>query len=62
MDVYFLVLSQQSSLLGLYGPLLLHLLGNMVKYSSSGQTNMQNQLFQYCPTKEYKTRSKSFKN
>ena len=47
--MYFLVLPQQSSLLGLYRPVLLHLLGNKGKCSPSFQTNTENQLFQYCP-------------
>ena len=47
--VYFLVLPQQSSLLGLYGPVLLHLLGNSGKYSPSCHTNTENQRFQQSP-------------
>ena len=50
--MYFLVLPQQSSLLALYGPVLLHLLGNIGKYSPSCQTNTENQILQYCPTKK----------
>ena len=50
--VYFLVLPQQSSLLGQYRPVLLHLLANTGKYSPSCQTNTENQLFQYCPTRK----------
>ena len=53
--MYYLVLPQQSSLLGLYGPVLLHLLSNTGKYSPSCQTNTVNQLFQYCPTGKDKT-------
>ena len=36
--VYFLVLPQQSSLLGLYGPILFHLLGNTGKYTLAART------------------------
>ena len=43
--VFFLVLPQQSSLLGLYGPELLHLLGLTGKYSPSCETNTENKLF-----------------
>ena len=53
--VYFLVLPQKSFLLGLYKPILHHLLGNTGKYSLSCQTNMENQLIQYCPTKKDNT-------
>ena len=60
--VYFLVLPQQSSLLGLYGPVLHHLLGNMGKYSPSCQTNAENQLIQYCPTRKDSTGSINFRN
>ena len=60
--VYFLVLQQESSLLGLYGPVLLHLLGNTGKYSPSCQTNTENQLFQYCPTRKDNTGSITFRN
>ena len=35
--VYFLALPQQSSLLGLYGPILLHLLGNTGKYTPAAR-------------------------
>ena len=35
--VYFLVLPQQSSLLGLYGPVVLHLLGNKGKYTPAAR-------------------------
>ena len=55
--MYFLVLQQESSLLGLYGPVLIHLLGNTRKYSPSCQTNTENQLFQYCPTRKDSTDS-----
>ena len=37
--MYFLVLPQQSSVLGLYGTVLLHLLVNTGKYSPSCQNN-----------------------
>ena len=60
--MYFLVLKQQSSLLGLYGPVLLRLLGNTGKYSPSCQTNTENQLFQYCPTRKDNTGSITFRN
>ena len=56
--MYFLVLPQQSSL----GPVLLHLLGITKKYSPSVQTNMENQLFQYCPTRKVNTGSITFRN
>ena len=59
--VYFLVLPQQSSQLGLYGPVLLHLLGNTGKYSPICQTNTENQLFQYCPTQKDNTGSITFR-
>ena len=49
--VYLLVLPQQSSLLGLYGPLLLHILGNTRKYSPSSQANTEKKFFRYCPPK-----------
>ena len=60
--VYFLVLQQESSLLGLYGLILRHLLGNTGKYSPSCQTNMENQLFQYWPTSKDNTGSINFRN
>ena len=60
--MYFLVLPQQSSLLGLYGPVLLHLLGNTGKYSPSCYTNTENQLFQYCPTRKDNTGNITFRN
>ena len=55
--VYFLVLPQQSSLLGLQGPVLPHLLGTTGKCSPSCQINTRNQLFQYCPIRKDNTRS-----
>ena len=58
--VYFLVLPQQSSLLGLYGPVMLHLLGNKGKYSPSCHTNTENQLLYYCPTRKDITGSITF--
>ena len=51
--MYFLALPQQSSLLGLYGPVLLHLLGNTGKYSPSCQ---------YCPTRKDNTGYITFRN
>ena len=39
-----------------------HLLGNTGKYSHSCQTNTDNQLFQYCPTKKDITWSMTFRN
>ena len=59
--MYFLVLQEESSLLGLYGPVLRHLLGNTGKYSPSCQTNMENQLFQYWPTSKNNTGHLCFK-
>ena len=35
--VYFLVLPQQSSLLDIYGPVLLHVLGNTEKYTPAAR-------------------------
>ena len=46
----------------LYGPVLLHQLGNTGKYSPSCQTNTENQFFQYCPTRKDNTGSISFIN
>ena len=60
--MYFLVLPQQSSLLGLYGSILLHLLGNTGKYSPSCKTNTENQIFQYWPTSKNNTGSITFRN
>ena len=60
--VYFRVLPQHSSPLGLYGPVVLHLLGNTGKYSPSCQTNTENQLFQYCLTRKDNTGSITFRN
>ena len=60
--IYFLLLPQQSSLLGLYGPVLLHLLGNTGIYTPSCQTNTENQLFQYCPTRKDNTGSIASRN
>ena len=60
--VHFLVLPQQSSLLGIYRPVLFHLLGNTGKYSPSCQTNIENQLFQYCPTRKDNNGIKTFRN
>ena len=44
-------------LMGLYGPVSLHILGNRGKYSPSCQTNTENQLFQYWPTRKDNTES-----
>ena len=54
--MYVIVLQQQSSLLGLYGPVLLHLLGNTGKYSPSCQTNTENKLFKSGYTVKYSLR------
>ena len=56
------MLPQQSSLLDLYGPVLLHPLGNTGKYGPSCQTNIENQFFQYCPTRKDNTGSLTFRN
>ena len=60
--MYFLVLPQQSCLLGLCGRVLLYLLSNTGKYSPSCQTNTKNQLFQYCSTRKDNTGSITFRN
>ena len=54
--MYFLVLLQQSYLLGLYGPVLLCLLSNTLKYSPSCKGNTENNFFQYCSLGEAKNR------
>ena len=53
----FLVQPQQSSLLGLYKPVLFRLLDNTGKYTPSCEGNTENQLFQYCAPGEANTKS-----
>ena len=58
----FPVQPHHSSLLGLYGPVLLCLLGNMEKYSPSCQSNTETQLFHYCLSMKEDTGSIIFRN
>ena len=60
--MYFVVLPQQSYVLGIYRPILLHLLGNTRRYSPSCQTNMENYLFQHCHTRKDNTGSITVRN
>ena len=60
--MYFLVLPQQCSPLGLNGTCIASSNGQNRKIYPSCQTNTENQLFQYCPTRKDNTESINFSN